>query len=78
MRNRKSDVPDSRAYQSGLERELILGGLVIGLIIGMGGIYLIWGPSAAGTALFCFAGFLVLVLIIWAFLKLLEWVGRSG
>ncbi len=76
MSRRQTNVTDSRGYQRQLERELILGGLIIGLIVGVGLIYLIWGWTAALTSLLCFVLFLGVIAIVWAFLLLVDWLGK--
>lgn len=68
---------NSRKYQGQLERELVYGGVVIGLVIGGGLIALIWGVPALLLALTIFLGFWILVGIIWGFLKLLEIATRD-
>lgn len=74
----KSDKPfNSRTFRGQVERELIIGGIIVGVIVGGGLIALIWGIPAFFTALMCLGGFLVLVGIIWGFLKLLEMVSRG-
>lgn len=69
---------DQRAYRVRLERELIVGGLIIGFVIGIGGIYLLWGIIAAETGLLCFVGFLVVVALVWGVLTLLGWLADRG
>jgi hypothetical protein len=68
---------DSRTFRGRLERELILGGTLVGLIVGGGLITLIWGVPALLVALGCFAGFLGLVGLVWGFLKIVEVVSRD-
>ncbi len=68
---------DSRTYRGRLERELILGGTLIGLVIGGGLIALIWGVPALLVALGCFAGFMGLVGLVWGFLKIVEIAARD-
>jgi len=68
---------DSRKYQGQLERELVYGGVVVGLVIGGGLIALIWGIPALFVALVIFIGFWLLVGIIWGFLKMLEIITRD-
>jgi hypothetical protein len=70
------NVTDSRAYQGQLERELIVGGLIVGAVVGIGLIYLIWGPTPALTSLLCFVGFLGVIALVWGFLRLVEWLGQ--
>lgn len=69
---------DERAYRNRLERELIAGGLIIGFVIGIGGIYLLWGIGAAETGLLCFGGFLVVVVLVWGVLTLFGWIADRG
>ncbi len=67
---------DSRAFQRRLERELVIGGLIIGLVVGVGLIYLFWGQAAALTSLLCFVLFLGIIGLVWGFLRLVEWLGN--
>jgi hypothetical protein len=69
------NITDSRSYQGRLERELVIGGLLIGLVIGEGLIFLFWGGQAALTALLCFGLFLGLILVVWGFLQVISWIG---
>jgi len=68
---------NSRGYSRQLERELIIGGTLVGLVVGGGLIWLIWGFPQMLVALSCFGGFLLLVGVVWGFLKLLEIVSRD-
>ena len=77
MPKKIDQVFDSRKDQGKLERELVYGGVVIGLVVGGGLITLIWGVPALFVVLMIFLGFWVLVGIIWGFLKLLEMVTRD-
>ena len=72
MTKKSQNTFDSRKYQGRLERELVFGGVVVGLVIGGGLIALIWGIPALFVALLCFLGFWLMVGLIWGFLKLLE------
>lgn len=71
---RKADNP--RAYQKQLERELVIGGVIVGLVIGIGGIYFLWGSAAAVTSLLCFVLFLAIVALVWGLLTLAAWLGN--
>ncbi|MDE3088134.1 MAG: hypothetical protein KGJ80_01955 [Chloroflexota bacterium] len=74
----KPDKPfNSRTYQGQVERELIIGGILITIVVGGGLIALIWGSTAFFTALACFASILGLIVIVWLFLKVLEIVSRD-
>ncbi len=75
---RKPDKPfNSRKYQGQIERELIVGGLLVGLVVGGGLIYLIWGQTVLLAALGCFGLFLGLIAVLWLFLKGLELAARE-
>ncbi len=74
----KSDKPfNSRKYQGDIERELIIGGILITLLVGGGLIALIWGRTALITALLSFAGVGVLIGLIWGLLKVIELIARD-
>ncbi len=68
---------DSRKYQGTVERELIFGGVVVGLVIGGGLIALFWGMAGLFVALLFFLGFWIMVGLVWGFLKLLEIATRD-
>ena len=76
-----SQKPDksfnSRRYQGQVERELIVGAILITLIVGGGLIALIWGREAFFAALLFFGGALVLAGLVWGFLKVLEIMSRD-
>ena len=73
----KPDRPfNSRKYQGQIERELIVGGIIITIVVGGGLIALIWGGTAFFTAMACFALILGLIALIWLFLKVVEIVSR--
>ncbi len=76
MSKQRPSVTDSRRFQRQLERELIIGGLIVGLVVGIGLIYLIWGQTAAFTSLTCFILFLGIIGLVWGFLRLVEWLGN--
>jgi hypothetical protein len=68
---------DSRGYRGQVERELIVGAILITLVVGGGLIALIWGKEAFFTALAFFVGALLLSGLVWGFLKVLEIVARD-
>ncbi len=70
-------VTDSRAFERQLQRELIVGGLVIGAVVGIGLIFLVWGQTAALTALACFGLFLGLIALVWLILVGFAWLGKE-
>ncbi len=75
--SRQQKVTDSRRFQRQLERELIVGGLIIGAVVGLGLILLIYGQTAALTALACFGLFLGLIAVVWLILVGFAWLGRE-
>jgi hypothetical protein len=68
---------NSRKYQGQIERELIVGGILITLVVGGGLIWLIWGSTTFFAAMGCFALALGLVAVIWLVLKVIEVVSRD-
>lgn len=77
MRSPKPHPFNSRRYRGQVERELIVGGILITLIIGGGLIALFWGSEAFFTALLFFIGALLLAGVVWGFLKLVEMASRD-
>ena len=77
MPQKPGQVFNSRKYQGQLERELIVGGIIVGTVVGGGIIALIWGSTVFFAALGFFALFLGLIVILWLFLKLLEIFSRD-
>lgn len=74
----KPEAPfNSRKYQGQIERELIVGGIIVGVVVGGGLIALIWGGTAFFTALTCFVLMLGMIAIVWLFLKVLEIFSRD-
>jgi hypothetical protein len=69
---KSADSFNSRKFQGQVERELIFGGVLVGLIVGGGLIALFWGIAGLFVALLFFLGFWIMVGLIWGFLKLLE------
>jgi hypothetical protein len=70
------NITNSRSYQTRLERELVVGGLLIGLVVGIGLIFLFWGQQAALTALLCFGLFIAIIAVVWGFLQVISWLGE--
>ncbi len=77
MPRQQQNVTDSRAFQRRLERELIIGGLIIGAVVGLGLIFIIYGQTAALTALACFGLFLGLIAVVWLILAGFAWLGKE-
>lgn len=74
--SRQYKADNSRAFQGQLERELVIGGVIVGVIIGVGGIYFLWGATPALTSLLCFGLFLGVVALVWGLLTLAAWFGN--
>jgi hypothetical protein len=70
-------VFNSRKYQGEVERELIIGGILITLFLGGGLIALIWGVTTLLAALAMFGVALLLIGMVWGFLKILEIISRE-
>ncbi len=68
---------DGRAYRGRIERELIIGGILITIVVGGGLIALMWGGGAFFVAMSCFGATLLLIGALWGFLKLIEILGRD-
>jgi CHASE2 domain-containing sensor protein len=68
---------DARRYRGQVERELIVGGILITLVVGGGLIALLWGAEAFFVALMCFISALLLASVVWGVLKLIEMVSRD-
>jgi hypothetical protein len=73
-KSHKADNP--RAFQGQLERELVIGGIIVGVIVGIGGIYFLWGATPALTSLMCFVMFLGVVALVWGLLTFASWLGN--
>ena len=77
MPHKPDKVFNSRKYQGQVERELIIGGILVGTVVGGGLIALIWGSTVLFTALTILGLFFGVIVIVWLFLKLLEVVSRD-
>ncbi len=68
---------NSRGYRGQIERELMLGAVLIAVIVGGGIIALMWGRDAFFAALGCILLAVGVGGVIFLFLKLLEIVSRD-
>ncbi len=68
---------NSRGYQGKIERELMIGAVLIAMIVGGGLIALMWGRDAFLAAAGCIALAVGLGGVIFLFLKFLEIVSRD-
>jgi len=67
---------DLRKYTQQTNVQLVIGGILILLIVGVGMIYLLYGTSAAVTGLLCILAGLAPLLLIWLFLTALGWIAK--
>lgn len=65
---------DLRAYARQTNVRLALGAFVLLFGVGLGLIYLIYGPGAAGVGLLCLLGSLVPIALILFFLYGMDWI----
>ena len=65
---------DLRKYARQTNFRLLVGFILILLVVGLGLIYLIYGPSAAVSGLLCTLAGIAPLGLIWLFLYLLDWI----
>ncbi len=68
---------DRRRHAAITERNLILGGFGLALLVGGLLIWRFWGVGAAALGMVCMGGILSLFALLWLVLKLMEIAGRS-
>jgi hypothetical protein len=68
---------DPRRYGSRLNRELVIAGLAILVIVGGGLVWLLWGLASLIGALLVFAVVAGVALLIVLILMLLGWLGQD-
>ncbi len=71
------DPTDRRRHAAATERNLILGGFGLALLVGGLLIWRFWGAGAAALGLVCMGGILSLFGLLWLVLKLIEMAGRE-
>jgi len=71
-------VRDLRKYARQTNTRLIVGGVLLLFIVGIGLIYLIYGPAAAGMGFLCMGVGLIPLLLIFLFLWVVEWVTKKA
>ncbi len=69
---------DLRRYTRQTNARLVAGFFVILIVVGVGTIYLIWGPASAISGLACIGLVLIPVVLIWALLWLLGWIAKKA
>ena len=74
MKGRRPFSPDGHWHQT--QVQLILGGMLVLVVVGGGLIWLLYGRTAAITAVSCLLVVAGLIGLLWLVLRLLEvWVG---
>ncbi|MBN2500065.1 MAG: hypothetical protein JXB38_04800 [Anaerolineales bacterium] len=48
------------------------------VVLGEAFIYFVYGPAATVTGLICFGGAIIPLLLIWLFLKGMDWIVKRG
>lgn len=69
---------DLRAYARQTNVRLAIGAFVLLFGVGLGLIYLVYGPGAAGVGLLCLLGSLVPIVLILLFLYGIDWIMRRA
>ncbi len=69
---------DLRAYARQTNVRLAVGAFVLLFGVGLGLIWLIYGPGAAGVGLLCLLGSLVPIALILFFLYGIDWIVRRA
>jgi hypothetical protein len=69
---------DLRSFASGTTFRLVGGGLAILFIVGLTLIAIIYGKNAAIFGFVCLLAGLAPILLIYLFLKILDWISKRG
>lgn len=69
---------DLREYARQTNIRLIVGGILLLLIVGVGLIYFIYGPSAALTGLLCLGVGLSPIVLIFFAMMLIDWIAKRA
>ncbi|MEM5776352.1 MAG: hypothetical protein AAGU05_15220 [Anaerolineaceae bacterium] len=67
-----------REYAANTTVRLIVGALALLFVVGLGLIYIIYGPNAAILGFLCLIAGIVPILLVLAVLALLEWISKRG
>jgi len=65
---------DLRRYARQTNARILTGFLSLLVVVGVGSIYLLWGPAAAFSGLFCIGMALFPALLIWLLLWFVGWL----
>jgi hypothetical protein len=69
---------DLRAYAKQTNIQLGVGAFVLLFVVGLGLIYVIYGPGAAGVGLLCLLGGMVPIVIILMVLFGIDWIVKRA
>ena len=69
---------DLRKYASQTNFRLIIGGLLVLFTVGIGLIYVFYGPGAALTGLLCLVVGLIPLILIWVMFIVLEFITKRA
>ncbi len=69
---------DLREYAKQTNIQLIVGAFILLFGVGIGLIYLIWGPGAAGIGFLCMIGGLLPIALILVALYGMDWIVKRG
>jgi hypothetical protein len=72
--NHRATMRDLREYSRQTGVRLALGAFILLFVVGVGLIYLIYGPGAAGMGLTCLMAALFPVIIILAVFLVIDWI----
>jgi hypothetical protein len=67
---------DLRKYAKQTNMRLIIGGLLLLFVVGLGLIYIFYGPQAASMGLICLLAGLVPLFLIWLMFFILEFITK--
>ena len=69
---------DLREYAKQTNIQLAIAALILLFVVGLGLIYVIYGPGAAGIGLLCLLGGMVPIAIIFFFLFGIDWIVKRA
>jgi hypothetical protein len=69
---------DLREYAKNTNIQLIVGAFILLFGVGIGLIYVIYGPGAAGIGFLCLLGGLLPIALILAALYAMDWIVKRG
>ncbi len=78
MGDRRGHSTDRRRHAADTERNLVLGGFGLALLVGGLLIWRFWGAGAAALGLFCMGSILTLFGLLWLILWIMEQLGGAS